>query len=304
MEHGRLLTGPARRLLERLGFNTACLPNRTLTQALQCGAALEMRGVELLSFADYRHTAGDLAGLYFDRLNIKEVFALRDLVADFDHVSVHAPFWDIAPFSPNPGIRDESRRQLEESLRVSGGIGAETVTTHVIPRHGYQWHEYRDDVISFYRHLGDIADEAGITATIETGYPLEIDTFAALIHDIDHEQVGANIDVGHLRGLLDEQQRLPGVIAEEYNALLAEHVRSLDDKIYHLHLHDVRARDVRDHRECGIGIIDYEALFTMLLDRQYEGIAVFELEETEDDVGALKRSRERISDAIKQAGAS
>lgn len=304
MKRGGRLTGPARRLLERLGFNTACLPNRTLTQALECGADLGMGTVELLSFADYRHTAGDLAGLYFDRLSVSEVGDLRALVSDFDNVSVHAPFWDIGPFSPNPGIREESRRQLVETLRISGGIGAKTATTHVVPRQGYQWHEYRDDVISFYRDLGDVADEAGITVTIETGYPREIDEFAALIHDIDHEQVGANIDVGHLRGLLDEGQRDPAVIAEEYNALLAEHVQTLDDRIYHLHLHDVHAQDVRDHRECGTGIVDYEALFTMLLDRDYEGLAVFELEATEDDVGALRRSRDRIADAIEQVGAS
>lgn len=287
-------------LIARLGFNTASLPNRPLAEALQTGRSLGLRCVELLAFADYRHTAGDLAGLYFDRLSAPERAYLAEMLSAFDHVSVHAPFWDIAPFSPNPGIREESRRQLRETLRTAGGIGAETVTTHVIPRIGYELAEYRSEIIALYRELGEVAADAGVTLTIETGYPREIDAFASLVHEIDHAAVGANVDVGHLRALLSERERAPETIAGAYNGLLVEHVQSLGERVYHVHLHDVQAEGVRDHRECGTGIIDYAAFFRLLMARDYPGLVAFELEEA-DAVGALGRSREVAMRSIRTA---
>ncbi len=287
-------------LVDRIGFNTASLANRPLAEAARIGRELGFAGIELLSFADYRHSCGDLAGLYFDRLTAEERDTLERVIAPFEHVSVHAPFWDIAPFSPNPGIRDESRRQLRDTTAVSASLGASTVTTHVVARHGYQWPEYRDDVIGLYGELGDLAAEREITVTIETGFPREIDEFTALIHDIDHPAVGANVDVGHLRGLMTPEQQQSGDAAATYNDLLARHIDSLGAKVIHLHLHDTRRSDFRDHREYGTGIIDLTPVFRRLLELDYRGLANFELEEA-DAVGALRRSRERVIDAIRAA---
>ncbi len=283
----------------RLGFNTASLPNRSLDEALACGKQMGFATVELLAFAGYRHTAGDLAGHYFDRMPPDEMAELREMIVRFKHVAVHAPFWEIAHFSPNPVIREASRRQTEATLEVAGEIGARTVTTHVQPRPGFEFREYRDEVIDFYRHLGEVGHEAGLTVTIETGFPTEIEEFASLIHDIDHDWVGANVDVGHLRGLLTDAQRRPEAIDEAYNSLLREHLRSLEDRVYHIHLHDVHAEGLRDHRECGTGIVDYAALLALLLQQGYEGLMTFELEET-DAEGALRRSHENILAAIRE----
>ncbi|MGD9496160.1 MAG: sugar phosphate isomerase/epimerase family protein [Armatimonadota bacterium] len=291
---------PAGALAARLGFNTACLPNRTLGEAARLGAGLGLRGIELLAFEGYRHSRGDLAGLFFDHLTAAQRALLEHIVADFEHVSVHAPFWDTLPFSPNPGMRAQSRRQLRATIQVSAALGASTITTHLIPRVGYELGEYRAQVIDFYRELGDLAGEAGVTVTIETGCPQGIEQFAALIHDIDHMAVGANVDVGHLRGLLSPEQRRGADMAALYNDLLAAHIASLGAKVMHLHLHDVRADDLRDHRECGTGIIDYPRMLRMLLEMGYRGLANFELEEP-DDVAALGRSRAVLVDALRAA---
>lgn len=287
-------------LIARLGFSTASLPNRSLAEAARIGRELGFAVIEILAFADYRHSQGDLAGLYFDRLTRTQRALLEDVAAEFEHVSVHAPFWDIAPFAPNPGIREESRRQLRASVEVGAAIGAATITTHVITRHGYGFAEYRDDVIAFYRELGDIAAAHGVTVTIETGFPREIDEFAALIHDIDHESVGANVDVGHLRGLMSPSQQQSDDAAAVYHELLQWHVEALGTKVYHLHLHDIRASDFRDHREYGSGILDLRPVLRRLLELDYRGLAVFELEEP-DDVPALQRSRERIARHLRAA---
>lgn len=294
------------RLAGRIGFSIACLPNRSIEEALEDGARTSLSAVELLAFDGYRHSDGQIAGVYFDRIEPAQVEQLREAVSGFRHLSVHAPFWEVACFSPNPAIMEASRRQMEETVRVSGLLGAETVVTHVAARPGYSWDEYRGSVIDFYRKLGDVAQEGGLTVTIETGFPPGIEDFAALVHEIDHECVGATVDVGHLRGLLTEEQRLPDAVGEAYNALLREHLRSLGERIYHLHLHDVRASGLRDHWECGSGIIDYEALFALLLAQGYDGLVIFELQEP-DDIAALEGSRDRTKAALdraKQAPAS
>ena len=283
----------------RVGFSTASLPNRTLTEAADIGRGLGMNVIELLSFAGYRHTAGELAGEYLDQLDETGLETLRELLQPFRGIGIHAPFWDVAPFSPNPVVRDAARTQLRRTLTAAGAIGANTVTTHVIPRAGREFEAYRDEVIALYRELGDVAAEAGVTLTIETIFTREIEEFAALIHGIAHPAVGANVDVGHLRGLLSEKQRRPETLAEAYNDLLRRHVLSLGERVYHMHLHDVQAEGVRDHRECGTGVIHYPALFGLLADVDYSGLFVFELEEA-DDAAALGRSRDVIINAMRR----
>ena len=292
---------PADNATGRLGFNTASLYGYGLDEALEIGFGLGFRCVEVLAFEGYRNAAGEIAGRFFDRLSEAEIEGLARRLERFDRVAVHAPFWDVLPFSPNACVREATRDQLRTTLTVAGAIGAETVTTHVIPRLGYAFEEFRPDVVALYRELGDVASAAGVTLTIETGYPREIHEFAALVHEIGHPEVGANVDVGHLRGLLTEAEREPEALGPAYNALLARHVESLGDRIYHVHLHDVRPEGVRDHREAGTGVINYEAFFRMLMDRDYRGLLCFELEDPEP-VEALARSRDVVLQAMQAAG--
>ncbi|HUS81361.1 MAG TPA: sugar phosphate isomerase/epimerase family protein, partial [Armatimonadota bacterium] len=281
----------AEAMIGRIGFNTASLPNRPLPEAVALGAEMGFAGVELLSFADYRHSQGDLAGLYFDRITDRQREELLAMVEPFEHLSVHAPFWDIEQFSPNPGIREESRRQIGETVRVSAELGASTVTTHVSPKKSHELWEYRDEVVDYYRRLGELAGEVGITVTIETGFPVGIEPFASLIHDIGHEAVGANVDVGHLRGIMTAEQKASPEAGAIYNDLLRQHVLSLGPRLYHMHLHDIRPSDFRDHRGAGSGIIDYPALMRLMLETDYRGLMVFEIEEP-DDAEQLRRSRD------------
>jgi sugar phosphate isomerase/epimerase len=297
------MTDRAESMIGRLGFNTACLPNRPLREITDLGAGLGLAGIELLSFADYRHSQGDLAGLYFDRLTWEQKQHLAELTAPFEHLSAHAPFWDIAPFSPNPGIREESRRQLLLATKALADLGGSTITTHVVPKTGYELHEYRPEILDFYRELGDVACDCGVTVTMETGWPLvHVRGFADLVYDIDHPAVGANVDVGHLRGAMSAEEKASAEAPAIYNDLLAAHVASLGQKVYHMHLHDIRREDFRDHRGAGRGFIDYPRLMRQVLELDYQGLLVFELEEP-DDEAALAESRQFVTDSLRQAAA-
>ncbi len=118
-----------------------------------------------------------------------------------------------------------------------------------------------------------------------------------LITDIDHDAVGVNIDVGHLTGSVDSVLRGTEDGATAYNDNLAELASRLGKKVYHLHLHDVRANDWRDHRQAGTGIIDFRRLFTTLDSFNYQGLMTFELEEQNIEE-ALQESKKYIDGII------
>ena len=281
----------------RLGFSTACFAGMTLDEAARRGRAMGFATIELLAFDGYYHSQGVLPGFYFEHMSAREREALRELVRPFDHVSTHAPFIDMAPLAPNPSVRETARRQLEIAVEAVAWLGGETTTTHAAPRQGCSFAQWKGEAVELCRRLGDLAGEAGVTVTIETGCPGPIEEFAELVWAVDHPCIGANVDVGHLRGLVPTALHCTDEGAALYNDLLEAHVRSLGEKVFHFHLHDVRLADFRDHRAAGRGFVDYERLLGVARELDYRGLLVFELEEPDMET-ALAESKGRMEAAV------
>jgi sugar phosphate isomerase/epimerase len=74
-------------------------------------------------------------------------------------------------------------------------------------------------------------------------------------------------------------------------------VDQLGERIYHVHLHDVRPTDWRDHRAPGRGLIDWPRLFAALVDLRYPDLLSFELEEP-DPIQALQESKAFVESLI------
>ena len=284
----------------RLGFSSACFAGNTLDEAANIGLAMGFSAYEMLGFDGYSHSQGVLSGFYFEHMTDAQREALRQVASRFEHISTHAPFIDIASFAPNPSVRETARRQLEIAVQAVAYLGGSTTTTHIAPAHGGALLDFKDDVVRYYRRLGDLAGEAGVSVTIETGYPGSVHEFADLLWSIDHPAVGANVDVGHLVSTIPSDLRgtQDGVML--YNDTLEEHLRSLGEKILHFHLHDIRFEDFRDHRAAGRGFLDYERLMRVAAELDYQGLFVFELEEP-DAQAALAESKSRIESAVKTA---
>ena len=276
-----------------LGFSTASLAGCSLDEACRIGHDLGFAAAEFLAFDGFRHSQGPLAGFYFDRMTPAEKDHLRALAEGFGHVSLHAQFYEMAPLSPSPGLREAAWHELVVTLEAAQFLGAATVTTHASPKASHTLEQSWDDLVAHYRRLGDAAAERGCSVTIETIYPSALDDFARLIHDIAHPAIGANVDVGHLTGLVPRELIGTPAAADYYNDLLEQHLRSLGPKLFHFHLHDVRAEDLRDHRACGRGLIDYTRLVRVARELQYAGWFVYELEEP-DLIEALKQSRDTL----------
>jgi sugar phosphate isomerase/epimerase len=189
-------------------------------------------------------------------------------------IYMHSPTIDLNPASVNRGIREETERQLKESVDMAAAIGARFVTTHPGVVH-------KDKVRGFCTEyaqqvLGEVADYAracGVTLSIENmpyrqtflcNAPDELRAFQR------HCRCGVTIDVGH------------AILCPEPREFL-----NLDG-ISYLHVNDNHGK--KDQHLCpGDGILDLS-----MLDGQER--MIIEL----DDYRNVLRARRVILDATER----
>lgn len=288
---------------DRIGVSTASLAGCQIPDACRAARDMGLRAVELLAFDGYRHSQGVVSGFYFDRLGTRERDTLLEAVSGFEHVSVHAPFFENPLLSPNQALRDVAMHEMLASFDGTAFLGGSVVVTHAPVKGTYSLDEAWSELVDVYQRLGDYGANLGIRVTIETCFPSEIERFAELVRAINHPAVGATVDVGHLRALVPPDMVNETQRAAYYNDLIEAHVRSLGDRLWHFHMHDTRFSDLRDHRGCGLGGIDYARLFGVTDQMSYGGWFVIEIEEP-DGTKAVARSRDTLAAAMAAATAT
>ncbi|NOZ21415.1 MAG: sugar phosphate isomerase/epimerase [Planctomycetes bacterium] len=274
--------------------NTASLPNHSLGDAIHRAKELGFHAIELLAFDGARHSQGQLAGFWFNRMTEAERDNLFRITRVFDRIAVHLPFFELPLFSYDPEMRAFCRQQLKIGIDGCAFLGATVGVVHAAARAGMACRDFWPLMLDTFRELADHAGERNVLLGVETGYPNTIRDFTHLIFDVDRTNFGAAIDVGHFRGYQDHEVRPESYgtpdAAEKYNDCLIETIEILGDRNVHFHLHDVRAEDWRDHRMVGTGIVDYPRLFDTLRKIGYRDLLSFELEEP-NAIDALKQSK-------------
>lgn len=289
----------------QIGMNIASMAGWELDAILAHGLEAGLGAIELLGFTGARHSQGDLAGVHLDRLSDDARAALVAKTEGYRIKAVHAPFIDLPLFSHNRAVAELAEAQIRESIRLVQLIGGGAVVIHPNAKRNFDPGEYRQEMLDAFRRLGDAAGEAGAVIAIENMpdvLPETQDKFCALIWNVDHPAVGACLDTGHVLGMVPQALRRTDAGNALLSATVASTARTLAEKLAHVHIHDVRAHDWRDHREVGRGVIDYAPLFGALTEIGYSGALSLELEEP-DRTGALARSVARIRgfiDAIPQ----
>lgn len=283
---------------DKIGANTACLADHSLEQAIGILMDMGFKTVEFLAFAGARHSIGELAGFWFGKLTDEEKENLKNTVSSFQHISIHAPFIHVPLITHNDDIRTVAIRQVKDAIDSAAYLGGSTTVVHMNPKPSSSMHQYWDEMVNICRTLGGHAMEKGILVGVETGFPPGVEDYTNLINAIDHPAVGAAVDVGHVRDSVAVNIRSTDSGVQQFNDNLIEIVSSLDNKVFHFHLHDVRLHDWRDHRSVGTGIIDFPRLFSYLIGSGYDHLMTFELEE-EDIERALAQSRDYIKSIVK-----
>jgi sugar phosphate isomerase/epimerase len=159
----------------------------------------------------------------------------------------------------NSGMRQESLRQIKESIEFAHDVGAELLIVHPGWKDliGYRHPEEAYALaIEGHQELAEAAATYGIRIGIEnmpprwTSFCIDAEGAKTMIQTVDRENVGLTLDIGHAN--------LVGV-----NAIEA-FITTLSAKIFLIHVHDNDGKG-DEHKAIGEGTIDFPKLIDLLV---------------------------------------
>ena len=262
-----------------IGANTA-ISGYGMLQALDELRDIGFRTVEMQSFlGTLEATPGEFPGFPFDRLSDEDKERTRAAFAPFDHVTVHLPYPESAPYI-DPA--DEAgARLIETCLDGAAYLGAKLAVLHPQPS-GADLEAHWDTAVERIRGWGTYAADRGVRLACETSAPNSIAKLVRFHEEIHHDNVGVTLDVGHqarfeeLAHIPKQDYATPDAV-RAYNDLNIRIVETLGDKIIHLHTHDIEPETWAEHKPLIHGFIDYPRLIAALRKIEYGGVLTFEI---------------------------
>lgn len=222
-------------------------------------------------------------GFEFDRMSAQEKEKLKNALQPFRYVSTHLPWVDTPYFSPFEPSHEYGVRRIDTALEASAFVGAEVANIHVQRSAHISLEDAWPMLVRTFRLWGDKARDLGLRLAIETGYPESVREFVKLIRDIDHDHVGATIDVGHQKNYAEltarvkpEERGTPEGI-RAYNDVTLQIIDELGSKTFHMHVHDIEPDTWAEHKPLVHGFVDYPRLIAKLREVDYQGLLVFEI---------------------------
>lgn len=167
-------------------------------------------------------------------------------------VTLHGPFLDLSPGSPDRAIHDVTRSRLSALIDLIAVFKPLTVVCHAgydARRYGFLQEEWFERALAFWRWAGSEIQKSGSRLMLENVYeegPEEMRPLFAALPDIG---VGFCLDPGHQAAF----SRTP----------LESWLASLGRYIGQVHLHDNHG-DRDAHLALGAGAIPFETLFNYL----------------------------------------
>jgi sugar phosphate isomerase/epimerase len=245
----------------KIGFSALALFDSSFDQMIMKACADGFEAVELLC-----------EGPYLPRQALKNILQF-EILSEYDiELTIHSPTVDLNPASLNAGIREETTKQLRETVDLAAAIGASTITTHpgyVKRINDTLTQRSLESAFLSLEEWAQYSKAAGIEPSIEN-MPRNQKYFCTDVSEhklfIEMCSTSATIDLGHAHT----------------NDLVNEFLRA-DLPIAYYHVSDNDG--LRDqHLAVGAGTIDWS---------QLAGIdkAIIEV----NDYEAVKKSREKLT---------
>jgi sugar phosphate isomerase/epimerase len=167
-------------------------------------------------------------------------------------LTLHAPFVDLSPGSPDPSVRAVTRQRFEQLLRVAELFHPLRIVCHA----GYDWKRYlylreqwMEHSLNTWKWMAKRTASVGAALMLENVYERGPEEMAPLFTTLRVHGVGFCLDTGHQ--------------AAFGSTPLLDWVEALGPFLGQLHLHDNLGR-WDDHLAVGEGTIDFEGLFKAL----------------------------------------
>jgi sugar phosphate isomerase/epimerase len=220
----------------KIGFSTLALFMKSLEECLEIATADGFKLMEILCEGPYwpRHL--------LEQQNSLEIFSSYEI-----DTYLHAPTIDLNPASLNPGIREETLRQLVETMDLAVKIGAEAITTH--PGLIHREEDRVRDMAKYYsietlKEANGYAEDVGVIFSVENmphRYAYFCNSAQEHAYFLDECGCHATVDLGHANTTGDPSSFLKL------------------EKIYYYHLSDNNG-DRDQHLVLGEGNLDLSLL--------------------------------------------
>ena len=256
----------------------AYLFNYTLEDTLKEIRAMGIKYIELMT------APPQIWPRSLDRRQRKD---LRKLIEQLglELVAVNPTYLDINMASPNPGMREESVKQIMEQITLAKDLGAKLVVVIVGKRHPLiappvevVWEKYaKEGVLRCVEH----AERNKVIFGLENGPSLFIDSAERMLFVLN-----------------EVRSPYMKIVFDVANASVVEPiVPALDrvkDHLVHFHLSDTDCK-TWSHSSIGEGKIDFRLIAKKLRDINYSGVSILETTDPDHPKESIISSVEKLS---------
>lgn len=187
----------------------------------------------------------------FDEIQKSDIVELREKFDYNPKLTIHSPFMDLSPAAVDPKIREVTLRRYSSVLDFASVLEPRAVVFHS----GYYRWNYDNEIdkwlkgsLKTWRFLDKRAKDMGVKIAIENIFEDEPDNLRILAEEMDSENFGLCVDVGHINLF----SRIP----------LQEWLQVVRPFIKEVHLHDNDGSG-DDHLAIGDGNVDFDTVFKM-----------------------------------------
>lgn len=199
-----------------------------------------------------------LDALSLERFSASDFASAADRLRDHDlEITLHAPFFDLSPGSPDPGIRELTRRRLAQVLALVPVFRPTTVVCHAAyeaRRYGMMIDDWMERSLEIWSWFGENLWGRGSRLVLENVFEHGPGRLRSLLDSLQHAHAGFCLDMGHQHAF----SRTP----------MEGWIEALGGYLCQMHLHDNHGQQ-DEHLAAGRGTIDFAKLFGILAANRY-----------------------------------
>ena len=195
-------------------------------------------------------------------------------------VTLHAPFMDMVPGSPDSIMRNATRKRLDQAFEILAIFEPRSIVCHTgfHKRYMSQFDLWLDASVETWRNLLEKSKGTATRIMFENVYENDPGIHLALLKAIDSPNVGFCFDIGHWHAFTTRT---------DFRSWL----EVLGPFLGQLHVHDNRGQ-ADEHLAVGKGNIDLKSFFLLLKD--YSGLIVTLEPHKEEDIFTSIDALERV----------
>jgi sugar phosphate isomerase/epimerase len=187
-------------------------------------------------------------------------------------ITLHGPFMDMAPGSPDSRINAVCMARYQHAIHIASELNAEKIVFHANFIAAIHSPAYRDDWhrrnVDFWGVVADYAQERGVTLAVENMWEFDPALIGNVLAEVDHPSLRACLDVGHAH-----------LYGPDYD--FETWLQTFEPYLAHVHMNNTHGK-MDSHNALGDGVIDYQQVLHRLRQLEHQPTMVLEMYNVED----------------------